>query len=142
MGIYLMRIFVSADLIGPAQEIPGLDGKIDIITAFSVLHLFRLMHQKVLACRLVGFTKPIGGSSIVGRQLELQAAGHYDGFMKDTKVYLHNMETFQQFWDDVGVMTDSEWTVDGYLRQLEAKVSNLRQAMPEMCWLYFKVTRK
>ena len=77
------------------------------------------MHQKVLACRLVRFAKPTGGYTIVGRQLGVQAAGHYDGFMKDTKVYMLNMETFQQLWDDVGVVTDSEWIVDGYLRPVE-----------------------
>ena len=122
--------FVSADLIGPAQGIPALDGKIDGISAFGVFYLFRLMGHKVLACRLVGFTKPIGGSTVAGRRLEVQAAGFYDGFMNDTTVYMHNMETFQQFWDDVGVMTNSKWLVDMDLRQLETKVSNLRRAMP------------
>ena len=95
-------------MIAPAQGIPALDGKIDIISAFGVLYLFRLMHQKVLACRLVGFTKPIGGSTMVGRQLGVQAAGLYDGFMEDTKMYSHNMETFQLFWDDIGAITNSE----------------------------------
>ena len=134
--------FVSADLIKPAQETPALDAKIDIIGAFSLLHLFRFPEQKALACRLVGFTKPIAGSTIVGRQLGAPAAGHYDGLTKDTKIYMHNMESFQQFWDDVGVATDSKWVVDGFSQPVEAKLSSLSWAMPGMSWLYFRVTRQ
>lgn len=133
--------FVSADLVEPAQEIPALDDKIDIIGAFSLLHLFRLPEQKILARRLVGFLKPIAGSTIVGRQLGAPVAGHYDGLTKDTKIYVHDMDSFQHFWDDVGVETDSKWAVDGFLRPVETKLSSLSWAMPGMSWLVFRVTR-
>ena len=134
--------FVSADLIKPAQEIAALDGKIDIMGAFSLLHLFRLPEQKILACRLVRFSKPIAGSTIVGRQLGAPVTGHYDGLTKDTKIYMHNMDSFQQFWDDVGAVTDSKWVVDGFLQPVETKLSSLSWAMPGMSWLYFKITRQ
>ena len=35
--------FVSAAFIGRAQDSPALDGKIDVVSAFSVLHRFREM---------------------------------------------------------------------------------------------------
>lgn len=134
--------FISADLLKPTHEIPALDAKMDIIGAFSLLHLFQYAEQKTLACRLVEFTKPIVGSTIVGRQLGAPVAGHYDGLTKDTKIYIHNMESFQQFWHHVGVATDSKWAIDGFLQPVETKLSSLSWAMPGMSWLYFKVTRQ
>ena len=134
--------FISADLIKSAQKIPALDAKIDIIGAFSLLHLFRLAEQKTMACRLVEFTKPIAGSTIVGRQLGAPIAGDYDGLTKDTKIYIHNMESFQQLWDDVGAATDSRWAINGFLQPVETKLSSLSWAMPGMSWLYFRVTRQ
>ena len=136
--------FLSADLIKSAQVIPALDAKIDIISAFSLLHLFDCTEQKTLACHLVGFTKSVAGSTIVGRQLGAPAAGHcsVDGLTKDTKIYIHDMESFQQFWDDVGEATDSEWVVDVLLQPVETKLSSLSWSMPGMSWLYFRATRQ
>ena len=64
--------------------------------------------------------------------------GHYHGLMKDTKVYMHNVEIFQHFGDDGGVMTDGEGIVDGSLRPVETEGLNLRRAMLGVRWLYFK----
>ena len=37
---------------------------------------------------------------IVGRQLGVRGVGYYDGLMKDPKVHMHNIETFQQLWEE------------------------------------------
>ena len=70
------------------------------------------------------------------------AAGHYDGLTKDARMFMHNMESFRQSWDDVGVATGGKWTLDGFLQPVETKLSSLSWAMPGMSWLYFRVTRQ
>ena len=61
---------------------------------------------------MVAFAKPVTGSTIVGRQLEAQATGNYNGLMKGTTVFFHSLESFQQFWEDVGFTTKSKWSVN------------------------------
>lgn len=137
----LHATFIVEDLLKPAKDLPSLDAKIDMISAFNLLHLFRLAEQKTMACRLVRFTKPITGSTILGRQVGAPVAGHYHGLTEDTTVYYHNVETFRQFWEDVGAATGSTWTVDAFLEPVESKMSSQSWAIPDLSWLYFSVIR-
>ena len=78
----------------------------------------------------------------MGRQLGAPTAGQYDGVTKDQKMYMHDVESFRHFWDDVGAATDSKWVVERFLQPVEAKLSSLSWTMPGISWLRFTVTRQ
>ncbi|KAL1969667.1 hypothetical protein VTN77DRAFT_8220 [Rasamsonia byssochlamydoides] len=64
--------FLEADLIKPQFPLPSLEpiqGRIDVVSAQSLFHLFNLEGQKIVARHLVGLTKPGPGAMIAGRQI-------------------------------------------------------------------------
>lgn len=117
----LHATFIVEGLLEPAKTLPSLDAKIDMISALNPLYLIRLEEQKRVACRLLGSTKQVSSSTILGRQIGVPVAGQYHGFTKDTTVYVRNVKTFQRFWEDVAVATGSTWTVDAFLEPVESQ---------------------
>ncbi len=134
---------VAADL--TKSCVPSIDpmkSSIDVVSAQSLFHLFTLRDQKTVAQHLSELTKPIAGSTIVGRQLGLREAGEQRGLSEDTTVFLHNPDSFESLWQDIGAITGSKWKLDTRVEEAPERVRQQAWASPGMTILVFTVTRQ
>ena len=135
--------FIAANLTkASAPSITPFQSKIDIISAQSLFHLFNLKDQKTIAQHLVSLTKPIPGSIILGRQAGDLEAGEKRGLSQDSIVFLHNLQTFERFWQDVGTATDSKWKVDAQVEKAPPRMLGQSWSTPGIMVLVFKVIRQ
>lgn len=135
--------FAAADL--TRSSVPSIEpmmSSIDVISAQSLFHLFVLKDQKTVAQHLSKLTKPVPGSIIVGRQLGLVEAGEQRGMSEDTTVYLHNPDSLDIFWQDIGATTGSKWKVETRIEDVPERVRQQAWASPGMTILVFTVTRQ
>lgn len=112
--------FVTGDLTadsGTGQLSETLSGKLDIVFASSLFHMWDYDIQVRVAARLVRLCRDRTGVMIAGRQLGSLLGGAYPmAGMKDGGVhYRHNVETIKGFWSDVGEVTQTRWTVEAGL---------------------------
>lgn len=134
--------FLAADLTKAyAPAVTPLLLKHDVISAQSLFHLFNLKDQKTVAKHLVSFTKPSPGSIIVGRQAGDSDPGEKRGLSQDAVVFLHNLQTFEQLWQDVGEATNSKWKVDARTEEPPGRLLNQSWSTPGIMILLFKITR-
>lgn len=144
--------FVSGSLLKDVDEdastsdsLSQLHGAIDIVHASSLLHLFTWDEQVRAASRLVGFAKTKAGCMILGRQVGALIAGEYRGLHEGSSSFRHNVETFQQLWEEVGEKTGSKWRVDARLDMEDVLLGlNLGQKWMEAGTrrLHFVLTRE
>ena len=101
--------FIEADVFDAEGPLKQLEGKMDFIQIGLFLHLFDLESQ-VKACeRIVSFMKPEKGCLILGQQIgSLQPGPMAVG----SKMYKHNVESFEKMWKEAGERTGSEWKVN------------------------------
>lgn len=100
--------FMEADLFDVEGPLKQLEGKMDIIHIGLFLHLFDLEGQ-VKACeRIVSLMKPEKGCLILGQQVGSLEPGP---LTVGSKMYKHNVESFERMWREAGERTGSEWKV-------------------------------
>lgn len=94
-----------------------LAGKIDIVFASSLFHMWDYEMQLRVAVQLVRLCRDREGVMIAGRQLGSLLGGSYPakGINDGGIHYRHNVETIKGFWCDVGNATQTSWTVEGGL---------------------------
>ena len=73
------------DLLNHPYPTSELDGSVDMIGLFSVLHFFKHDHQIDILKRLIGFARPTPGSAVLGRQIGSLAPSTYSGLMKEPR---------------------------------------------------------
>ncbi|CAI7653251.1 unnamed protein product [Penicillium glandicola] len=102
---------------GTSQLDEKLGGKIDVVFASSLFHLWDYERQLRAAVRLVGLCRSRAGVMITGRQMGSVLAGHYEiNAIKDGAMhYRHNIESMRGFWSDVGEATGTRWEVEAGL---------------------------
>ncbi|KIW55264.1 hypothetical protein PV05_07556 [Exophiala xenobiotica] len=89
-------------------------GKMDMIQASHVLHMFDYDQQFDAARRLIGLAKPTPGSMIAGSQVGSRNPGSYvfDIDLAPTRShYRHDERTMREFWTKLGHETGSAWDV-------------------------------
>ncbi|KAL2869558.1 class I SAM-dependent methyltransferase [Aspergillus lucknowensis] len=93
-----------------------LGGKIDIVFAGSLLHLWNYETQLKATTRLVRLLRDQVGVMVIGRQVGSLFAGDYPltGFNDGTQ-YRHNLESLKGLWHDIGQATHTQWKVDASL---------------------------
>lgn len=90
--------FLAADLTRTSTpSIAPLRSKIDIISAQSLFNLFKLEDQKTVAQHLISLVKPVPGSIVLERQAGGLEVGEKGGLSQESLVFLHNLQTFEQF---------------------------------------------
>lgn len=96
--------YYAADIFDPESELmQGEKGKLDIVHAASVIHLFDLKKQKEVLKVIIQLLKPEAGSLVVGRQVATTLPGEKSATMDpNRKMFWHNDETFVKMWDEVG----------------------------------------
>ncbi|KAJ5632388.1 hypothetical protein N7490_008727 [Penicillium lividum] len=114
----LKSTFIASDIFDDNSAlVEDLRGKIDIVNAASLFHLFSWDQQVVLAKRIVSLVHAQPGSLIIGRQI-----GCYDPISPLAKEnmprpYRHNVETWKMLWEQVQAETGTEWEVDAWLEE-------------------------
>ncbi|KAE8372335.1 hypothetical protein BDV26DRAFT_274377 [Aspergillus bertholletiae] len=92
----------------------GVSGKVDIIFASSLFHLWDYDTQVRAARHLVQLCRDQPGVMITGRQVGSRLGGHYPMHGVDDNAfhYRHNIETLKGFWRDVEAATQTRWKLD------------------------------
>ncbi|KAI0602034.1 hypothetical protein F4775DRAFT_296650 [Biscogniauxia sp. FL1348] len=111
----LRATLIAGDLLKPGETGAGheslraLDGMMNIIHATSFFHLFAWEDQLRAAERMVRFLNPADSDVMIfGRQVGSTMPGERRGPNGD-KRYLHDQETWQALWDEVGKLTGTSW---------------------------------
>lgn len=86
-----------------------LDGKVSIVHAASLFHLFTWDEQVRAARRIVRLLNPCDPRVFIfGRQVGCKDPGSQKGPRGENR-YLHNAESWQRLWDEVGILTRTKW---------------------------------
>ncbi|KAL8969997.1 MAG: hypothetical protein Q9183_001725 [Haloplaca sp. 2 TL-2023] len=112
--------FVGADIFDADEKLwAALEGKMDIVHASSLFHLFGLEKQRRIACLISKIVKPAPGSLVVGLQLGAKEKGEHIPVVNDQEPsFCHSLESMQAMWDDavkeMGTMAGSvpRWQID------------------------------
>jgi len=112
----LRASFVAGDMLDPTDKgLQALDGKITIIHANNFWHLFNWQHQVAIGVRAVSLLKRGGPRAMIyGRQIgrtKSVDSVHSVTMKKTSTSWLHNQESFQRLWDEVGAKTGTRWQV-------------------------------
>ncbi|KJZ76271.1 hypothetical protein HIM_04353 [Hirsutella minnesotensis 3608] len=105
--------FVVGDMADPDDaRLDVLRGTVTIIYAGSFFHLFTWTQQLYIAKRLVGFLKPSTKNALIyGRHVGTSRPGE-SGAAGAKSPYLHDRDSFQRLWDEVGALTKTKWRVE------------------------------
>ena len=104
----------------PDGMLKGVVGKIDMIYAANIVHLFNWADQLVLAKRVAMVLKPVPGSLVLGRQRGNIKPGEYEHRTNEKRtMFRHSEESFRKMWDDVEEITGIKWHVDVRLQKDE-----------------------
>ncbi|KAL8953259.1 MAG: hypothetical protein Q9222_000864 [Ikaeria aurantiellina] len=111
--------FAGADLLNADEKLwRELEGKIDIVHASSLFHLFGLERQRQIAHLISRIVKPVPGSLVVGLQLAAKEKAEHIPIVNDQEPsFCHSLESMQLMWDDaaqdIGSNTDKtlRWQV-------------------------------
>ncbi|KAI1324332.1 hypothetical protein F5Y16DRAFT_381190 [Xylariaceae sp. FL0255] len=122
------------------DPLEALDGKMTYIHAASFFHLFTWDEQLRAAIRMQRFLSSTDSTTtrtdssdsrtrlkamIFGRQVGTLTPRERLGKQGSDKVYLHNAESWQMLWDEVGALTGTEWAAAMY------PIETIRTATPE-----------
>ncbi|PLB48427.1 hypothetical protein P170DRAFT_427511 [Aspergillus steynii IBT 23096] len=119
-----------------------MSGKMDIIFASSLFHLWDYKTGLVAAIRLVTLCRDKPGVMVTGRQVGSVLGGHYPMHGVDSSAfhYRHNVETVKGFWKDVEEATRTRWKVEASFLAEDA-IGKARNVLPGydentrvLCW--------
>ncbi|KAF2971611.1 hypothetical protein GQX73_g1979 [Xylaria multiplex] len=104
--------FVVGDLLQQNtgdERLDAFDGRMTFIHATSFFHLFTWDDQVRAATRMVRFLQPERRDVMIfGRQVGTTSPRD-NGKAGSDKVYLHNANSWQRLWDEVGELTSTKW---------------------------------
>lgn len=108
----LGALFVIGDMVDPDDNrLDELRGKVTIIYAGSFFHLFNWTQQLFIGKRLVSFLKPSTRNALIyGRHVGTTRPGGSSVSM--SSAYLHDCDSFQRLWDEIGDLTKTKWKVE------------------------------
>ena len=136
--------FLAVDVLGPsaAQDLAEVNAKMDIVWVASFFHLFPRPRQLKAAKTVVGLLKPSPGSMLLGRQLGSVKPGEYD-VMKDGRwQFRHDVQSWTEFWEEVGRETGTRWRVEASLDEVDfGYAQNKDWGDPDMRRLLFQIVR-
>lgn len=107
---FLEADLLAGDDLGPLS---ALAGKVDVIYAGTLLHLFDYAGQVQVVEKIIALLKPVKGAMLLGRQVGNTVAGETPRRTADAKrMYRHNEESFREMWEEVGAKTGTKWRVE------------------------------
>ncbi|BDD63640.1 hypothetical protein MPDQ_005757 [Monascus purpureus] len=92
-------------------------GKLDVVFASSLFHMWDYDTQFRAALRLAKLCRGKPGVMITGRQMGSLVPGHYEmkGMKDGAFQYRHDAKTMEKFWREVGEATKTTWKVEAGL---------------------------
>jgi hypothetical protein len=98
------HFLVPADVFDQSSPLKEFDGKVDILHANSVFHLFNWDDQVTAAIRVAKLMRPIKGSLILGSQVGHQDPGEVSSRpgRRSGTMYRHNEKSWERLWKKVG----------------------------------------
>ncbi|KAI2636630.1 hypothetical protein GGS21DRAFT_512382 [Xylaria nigripes] len=126
--------FLVGDPLAPGDGDPRLgtlDGKMTFIHAGSFFHLFTWNDQLRVATRMVRFLDTTQRDIMIfGRHVGTMLPRE-NGMAGSDKVYLHNADSWQKLWNEVGERTGTKWkatmTPTGTIENAGGAESSLRK---------------
>ncbi|KAL7924621.1 hypothetical protein ACQKWADRAFT_271885 [Trichoderma austrokoningii] len=102
--------FAAGNMLDPKDEALNiLDGKITLVHAGNFFHLFTWKQQVIIGMRIIRFLHPGTIDAIIfGRQIGTHNPREKQG---RTKSFLHNEESLQRLWNEIGAKTGTRWRV-------------------------------
>jgi hypothetical protein len=113
--------FIAADILD--RDAPGLkplEGKLDVINATHLIHVFNLDDQKKLIKRFMALLKGDKGVMVTGRMTGHLEAGYKGGAnVKSTtksggEIWERNVKSFKKLWNEVAESTRERWVVKAW----------------------------
>lgn len=122
IGVELFRdeasglTFAAGDMLDPNDEaLDILDGKITLVQAGNFFHLFTWEEQVVIGMRIVRFLHPESVDAVIfGRQIGTHSPRERQGRRKS---FLHDEESLQRLWNEIGAKTGTRWRVQMNLNE-------------------------
>jgi hypothetical protein len=113
-----------------------LKGVPSIVYTGAFFHLFDRDEQVLVAKRVVSLLKDEPNVLLLGRQVGNDNAGVFEasGYVGEKQRYRHNVQSWTEFWDEIGEATGTKWKVDAELDPFidalanpEARLTDLRR---------------
>ena len=134
--------FLKADILDANSALKDLHGKIDVVYAGSVFHLFGWANQLKAARQLVLLSRV--GTAVLGCQLGRNDAEEVTSRWDGKTAFYHSVESFREMWHIVEEDTGTCWTVNASLGSLEIlglEKEDIAWMRPGSLLLQFSLTR-
>ncbi|KAI1267976.1 hypothetical protein F5Y18DRAFT_377052 [Xylariaceae sp. FL1019] len=116
-----------------SEDVEVLDGRMTFVHAHSFFHLFTWDDQVRAAMRIIRFLDEGRDDVMVFGQQVGTMSPRRNGKLGSDKVYLHNAETWQLLWDEVGERTGTRWrTSMEPIAKIEIGAGGVESAMRKM----------
>lgn len=109
--------FIKADILDTNSALRAWHGKIDVVYAGSVLHLFGWAKQLEAARQLVLLSKV--GTTVLACQIGRDDAEEVTSKWDGSTAFYHNVESLKKMWHIIEEDTGTRWTVNAALGSLE-----------------------
>lgn len=115
--------FIAADILDAhASGLKHLEGRLDVINATHVIHVFSIEDQLVLLCRLVSLLKKEKGTMVTGRLTGHDVSGYHSPSNAkattktgNSQIWEHNVQSFLELWGQVERQTGTKWDVKAWM---------------------------
>jgi SAM-dependent methyltransferase len=131
-----------ADIFDDSSPLKELDGKVDIVHANSVFHLFSWDDQVKAAKRVIRLMRPQKGSLILGSQIAHPEPGEVPSRpgRRSGTMYRHDEKSWERFWESVGKEVGLSFTVKSSLSAYP-KVEGMGDFLDGLSRMTFEVWR-
>lgn len=140
----LKSTFFAKDILDPAAGWDDFNGRMDVISIHSFLHLFDRARQIKAARQLAKLLRPEDGSVIVGRQLGSLVPGDFPNHIEPGTNFRHNVKSFEELWKQIGDDVGCRWSIEASLDESGLFPKNEGHAWydPNLTSITFTVTRQ
>lgn len=132
----------------PLEKLPIGEKTFDIVHVSAFFHVSSFDQQIQIAKSLAMFLCEKANTLIFGWTTGTVKAGEYVmGKKGEGRAYTHNVESFQNLWEEVGKQTQTKWHVEAVLQkapEIFDRIANTHtwgQGFPERMFLKFSVQK-
>lgn len=136
------HFIAPADIFDESSRLKEFDGKVDIVHANSVFHLFSWDDQVKAAKRVVKLMRPQKGSLILGSQIAHNEPGEVPSRpgRRSGTMYRHDEKSWERFWGGVGKEVGLAFTVRSSLSPYP-KMEGMEDTLEGLSRMTFEVWR-